>query len=168
MNSDDVLGTSSGRYGGAEALRPGLVKLLWALKVDRPSSWSPLFEGLSPLDMHILAFIEGRPDVILKEIRDYLDIPNSTLTGLIDRLEKRGLIQRTISQRDRRSYGLKLTGKGTDIRKEQQLIRMQNAAKMLEALDTEEERQAFVSLMNKIGDRLVQAAISDNEKRGGM
>lgn len=154
--------------GSASALLPSLVKLLWVMKVDRPSSWSPTFEGLSPLDLHIIAFIQAKPDVILKEIRDYLDIPNSTLTGMIDRLEKRGLIERIISSRDRRSYGLKLTEAGAAVRKEQQLIRMQSAANMLKSLDTEEERRAFVNMMNKIGERLVQTAISNDEKTGGM
>lgn len=153
---------------GAQALVPGLMKLLWAMKVDRPSTWSPAFEGLTPIDLHILAFIEPRPDVILKEIRDYLDVPNSTLTGIIDRLEKKGLIERTLSGRDRRSFGLKLTQKGAELRKEQYLVRQQSASRMLQALDTDEERAAFTGMMNKIGDRLVQAEIGEMKQKGGV
>lgn len=155
------------RESEVQALLPGLVKVLWAMKVDRPSTWSPAFEGLTPLDLHILAFIEARPDAILKEIRDYLCVPNSTLTGMIDRLEKKGLIERTISGRDRRSFGLKLTEGGADLRKEQHLVRLQSASKMLEALDSDEERLAFVELLNKIGDRLAREAMSDRTGKGG-
>lgn len=171
MSKVNVKAATMGPYspgGEAQAMLPGLVKIMWAMKVDRPSTWSPAFEGLSPLDLHILAFIEAWPDVILKEIRDYLDVPNSTLTGYIDRLEKKGLIERTISGRDRRSYGLKLTPKGAELRKEQHQVRLQSAAKMLAALDNDEERQAFVGMLNKIGDRLVRDAIGEDSDKGGM
>jgi DNA-binding MarR family transcriptional regulator len=156
-----------GKACSPEELVPGMVKLLWAMKVDRPSAWSPAFEGLSPVDLHILAFVDARPDVILKDIRDYLDVPGSTLTGLVDRLEKRGLIKRTISGRDRRSYGLRLTRKGGALREEQQQIRLQGAEKMLKALDSYEERLAFVDMMNKIGERLARAAAVEGNSPGG-
>ncbi|WP_052309956.1 MarR family winged helix-turn-helix transcriptional regulator [Methanocella arvoryzae] len=152
----------------AHALLPGLVKVMWAMRVDRPSAWSPAFEGLTPLDLHILAFIEARPDVILKELRNYLDVPNSTLTGLIDRLEKKGLIERVISGRDRRSFGLKLTAKGADLRKEQQQVRLASASKMLGALDSDEERRAFVGMLNKIGDRLILGEAGKAQGKGGV
>ncbi|WP_424358197.1 MarR family winged helix-turn-helix transcriptional regulator [Methanocella sp. MCL-LM] len=152
----------------AQALLPGLVKVLWAMRVDRPSTWSPAFEGLNPLDLHILAIIEAWPDVILKEIRDYLEVPNSTLTGMIDRLEKKGLIERTLSGRDRRSFGLKLTAKGQELRGEQHQIRLAGASGMLAALDSDEERRAFVGMLNKIGDRLVLNELGKAQDNGGL
>ena len=171
MSKVDVKAAAMGLQGPeseAQALVPGLVKVLWAMRVDRPSTWSPAFEGLTPLDLHILAFIEARPDVILKELRDYLDVPNSTLTGLIDRLEKKGLIERVISGRDRRSFGLKLTAKGLELRREQHQVRLQSAANMLEALDNDEERRAFVGMLNKIGDRMVREAIGESSGKGDV
>jgi DNA-binding MarR family transcriptional regulator len=104
--------------------------------------------------LHVLAIAGAKPDVILREVKDYLDVPNSTLTGIIDRLESKGLIERVISVRDRRSYGLKLTGKGREVREEQRRIRRSAAARMLEALDSDAERDAFTAMMVKIGDRI--------------
>jgi DNA-binding MarR family transcriptional regulator len=137
-----------------EVLASGMVRVLDALRFDRPSAWSKSFEGLSPFDLHILAIVQAKPDVILREIKEYLDVPNSTLTGIIDRLENRGLIERVISSRDRRSFGLKLTGKGRALRAEQLQVRRSAAAKMLGALDSEKEKETFVAMMVKIGDRL--------------
>jgi len=170
-NSATVKENVTGRNGPGSpegALVPGLIKLLWALKADRPAAWSPAFEGIAPLDLHVLAFVEARPEVILKEVRDYLDVPNSTLTGVIDRLEKRGLVERTISRRDRRSYGLRLTAKGRALRKEQQRVREAGAARMLQALDSEEERAAFTAMVDKIGDRLARAEIEGVARKEGM
>lgn len=142
-----------------DRLMPGLVAILLAMKVDRPSAWSPSFEGLSPVDLHVLAIAETKPDVILREIKEYLGVPNSTLTGIVDRLEGRGLAERVISSRDRRSYGLKLTGKGRELREEQQHVRRKAAARMLEALDTDAERDAFTAMMAKIGERIRQEEV---------
>jgi DNA-binding MarR family transcriptional regulator len=138
-----------------EALASGLIRAMAAMKIDRPSAWSASFEGLAPLDLHVLAIAETKPDVILREVRDYLGVPNSTLTGIIDRLETKGLIKRVISARDRRSYGLKLTGRGRALREGQRQVRREGAARMLAALDSDAERDAFVAMAIKIGDRLL-------------
>jgi DNA-binding MarR family transcriptional regulator len=138
----------------ADVLASGMVRLLEALQVDRPAAWSKSFEGLSPLDLHVLAIVEAKPDVILREIKEYLDVPNSTLTGIVDRLEKKGLAGRIISSRDRRSFGLKLTGKGRALRAEQRQVRRTAADRMLTALDSDAEREAFVAMMVKISHKL--------------
>lgn len=69
-------------------------------------------QGLSTVEISVLAIVSRKPDVILKEILEILEIPASTLTSAVDRLEKRGLLRRVISARDRRSYGLELTAEG--------------------------------------------------------
>ncbi|OPY28858.1 MAG: transcriptional repressor MprA [Methanocella sp. PtaU1.Bin125] len=135
-----------------DALVPALIMVQLVTKADRPSTWSASFEGLSPVDLHVLGIVERWPDVILREIKEYLDVPNSTLTGIVDRLESKGLIERVISNRDRRSYGLALTGRGRALREEQRQIRREAAARMLAALDSDAERDEFVRLMGKISD----------------
>lgn len=144
-----------------DTLSRGMIMLLEAMKVDRPSAWSESFKGLDPLDLHVLAIVEAKPDVILREIREYLDVPNSTLTGIIDRLENKGLIGRVISTRDRRSFGLKLTVRGMEIRAEQHRVRRAAAERMLDALETDAERETFVALVAKIGDRIRMEAKND-------
>jgi DNA-binding MarR family transcriptional regulator len=62
--------------------------------------------------MEALEFIAGHPDAILRELGAALGVPKSTLTGLIDRLEKQGLVERVIRAGDRRSFGLALTERG--------------------------------------------------------
>lgn len=146
-----------------DTLVSGMIRVLEALKADRPSSWSEAFEGLGPLDLHVLAIVGAKPDVILKEIRDYLDVPNSTLTGIIDRLEDKGLVERIISSRDRRSFGLKLTARGREIREEQRRVRRDVAVRMLEALDSDAEREAFVEMMAKIGERIGEGIKNDRD-----
>ncbi len=92
--------------------------------------------------------------LILKEIREELGIPQSTLTSAIDRLENRGLVRRMISDRDRRSFVPEVTGAGRRVQKKHDRIDEEVAAKLLGLLDTEEEREAFLQMLTKISKKL--------------
>jgi DNA-binding MarR family transcriptional regulator len=105
------------------------------------------------MELHILLLVQVRPDIVLGEIREKLDVPNSTLTSVIDRMEKHGLVKRIISPGDRRSYGLEMTGKGKEIRREHDRILLMLATKMLATLD-KEERKTFIRLLSKVADNI--------------
>jgi DNA-binding MarR family transcriptional regulator len=133
----------------------GLLTLLNKMRSDRLETWSGKLEGVSKMELHILLLVQSRPDIVLGEIREKLGVPNSTLTGVIDRMEKHGMVERIISRRDRRSYGLMLTEKGKDIRKEHDRILIMLASKMLAVLDGD-ERKTFIRLLSKVADNMPQ------------
>ncbi len=58
--------------------------------------------------------VAKKSDIIMKDICTSLDMPKSTLTNMVNRLERKGYLNRTISRRDLRSYGLALRARGTD------------------------------------------------------
>lgn len=69
-------------------------------------------KGASILDVNILRLLFNSPNIIPKEIIGLLNIPNSTLTNAITRLEKKGLVERKLNSNDLRSLQLLLTDKG--------------------------------------------------------
>lgn len=81
-------------------------ELIISMQKTSDELWNGKLEGASTIEISILSIIERHPDAIVKEIVEILEIPVSTLTSAVDRLEKRGLLRRVISQRDRRSFGL--------------------------------------------------------------
>ena len=105
-------------------------------------------------DKRVLNLIAAKPDLILRDIREALGMPNSTLTGAIDRLEERGLVRRVISKRDRRSYGLNLTPGGKAYMALQETAEKEFAVQILRTLDTDQERLAFVEILSKVVSRL--------------
>jgi DNA-binding MarR family transcriptional regulator len=127
-----------------------LHRLLWVVRLDRLGTWSKLLRGMVQLDMHILKLIAERPAIILKEICDELNIPNSTLTSAINRLEKKGLLKRVISPRDRRSFGLELTPRGWEFKQEHDQVDRLITVKVLEALEDSAEAQTFIALLVKV------------------
>lgn len=130
-------------------LLKGLLMLLNKMKSDRIETWSKKLEGTTKMELHILLLIQQNPEIILREIKGRLDIPNSTLTGVINRMEKHGIIERKISQIDKRSYGLKITEKGMEIRREHDRILVIIASRILAELE-EEERKIFIELLSKV------------------
>ena len=51
-----------------------------------------------------------------KEIAERLKLENSTISGILERMEKKGLIQRSISKEDRRYIQVILTEKGAALK----------------------------------------------------
>ncbi len=127
-----------------------LHQITWNVRLDELGTWSGMLKGMLQQDLHILGLIAENPDIILKEISDELRIPSSTLTSAINRLEKRGLLKRVISERDRRSYGLKLTSKGQSIDQEHKRIDRMIAQKVFDVLSDETETQSLIALLRKI------------------
>ena len=110
---------------------------------------------VSPIEISILRIVAENPDVILREICQRLDIVNSTLTSAVNRLEKRKLVKRIISTRDLRSFGLELTGDGSDalndhIHGEERVLN-----RILGFLDNDVERDSFVKMFKKVVDKMV-------------
>ena len=128
----------------------------FGLRIDRLYDSSEHLKKITPVELHVLKLVCERPDLILKEIREELGIPQSTLTSAIDRLEKRGLVRRVISDRDRRSFVPEVTAAGRRVQKEHDRIDEQVAARLLDLLDTEEEREAFLRMLTKISKKLAE------------
>ena len=69
---------------------------------------------LSPSEFNVLNLLEGRNDGLSQtELGRELVMHRSNITGLVDRLEKRGLVQRRNVATDRRAYGVVVTPEGS-------------------------------------------------------
>src|SRR5690348_3877291 len=60
----------------------------------------------------VVKILEGIGDISLSELSDKIRAQNSTVTGIIDRMEREGLVQRARSTEDRRVVHIRLTEKG--------------------------------------------------------
>ncbi|MFT8347494.1 MarR family winged helix-turn-helix transcriptional regulator [Clostridium saccharoperbutylacetonicum] len=107
-------------------------------------------QELSTTEISVIRIISEKEDVIIKDIVDTLKLPKSTLTSIIDRLEKRNFIVRAISDRDRRSYKLELTEKGRKVQDEHMKFEDEVYGTIILALDTFEEREELLKLIRKI------------------
>src|SRR3979490_984365 len=87
-----------------------LMRFFFAQRAHVPSSGARF--DLSPTQCHVLHLIEpGRP-LPMRRLADTLSCDASNVTGLVDRLESRGLVRRRSSPQDRRVKVLQLTPTG--------------------------------------------------------
>jgi MarR family transcriptional regulator, organic hydroperoxide resistance regulator len=70
--------------------------------------------GVSQGDAHILALLADGTSHTVGELQRGLGHRPSTLSGILDRLEARGLIRRALNEEDRRSFLISLTKAGRD------------------------------------------------------
>ena len=91
-----------------------LVKFFFAQR-ERLPSLGEEFE-LSPVQCHVLHLIEPERPLPMGRLADTLGCDASNVTGLVDRLEARGLIQRRPSADDRRVKVIQLTPTGSRLR----------------------------------------------------
>ena len=91
-----------------------LTELFFAQRGDLPTLAAE-FE-LSPAQCHVLHLIEPDQAVPMGSIAESLSCDASNVTGLIDRLESRGLVRRQPSAEDRRIKVLVLTPAGVRLR----------------------------------------------------
>ncbi|MGD8396331.1 MAG: MarR family winged helix-turn-helix transcriptional regulator [Candidatus Eiseniibacteriota bacterium] len=83
--------------------------------------------GMAPREGHLLSYLRRYAPCPIGELHRVFGHKRSTLTGMLDRLEQRGLLRRRRQPHDRRSYLVELTAAGEALATELQ--------SMLEALE---------------------------------
>src|SRR5438309_2458438 len=105
---------------------------------------------LSPIQCHVLHLIEpGRP-LPMSRLAETLSCDASNVTGLVDRLESRGLVRRQPSPEDRRVKALQLTPRGARMRA-QLLRRVARRSLPLPRL-SRDQRRTLVNILEALVD----------------
>lgn len=73
---------------------------------------------LTPVQYAVLYCLWENNKKSPKEIAERLKLENSTISGILERMEKKGLIKRMISKEDRRFIQIMLTEKGAVLEKD--------------------------------------------------
>jgi DNA-binding MarR family transcriptional regulator len=100
-----------------------------------------------------LKMLEGVGDLSLSELSERIRAQNSTVTGIIDRMEREGLVVRTRSTEDRRVVKIKLTDKGARIAQAIALEPMEVFRGALESLSAPEAHE-LLQILTKIAKRV--------------
>ena len=107
------------------------------------------FHGLTPVQYAAMQAVGNCPGVDPRTLAGAIGFDTSTISGVIDRLEARGLVQRNASPSDRRVRLLLLTDAGAALL-DSVIPAMQRAQqRMLEPLP-ERERAEFVRMMHPL------------------
>lgn len=109
----------------------------------------------------VVKMLEQIGDLSLSELSERIRAQNSTVTGIIDRMEREGLVSRERSKEDRRVVYIKLTSKGRKLAEEIPVEPMEIFRGALEVLTPAETRE-LVKILGKVA-RKVRATVSDEQ-----
>ena len=109
--------------------------------------------GLTPIQWAALVTTSQRPGLDQSTLSREIHIDTSTIAGVLNRLEARGLIQRRLSPEDRRLRLLYLTDEGAALLKQASAAVIDMQKWLVEPL-TPDERAVFTQLMLRVLHRL--------------
>jgi DNA-binding MarR family transcriptional regulator len=111
----------------------------------------------------VLKMLEGVGDLSLSELSERIRAQNSTVTGIIDRMELGGFVVRARSTEDRRVVKIKLTDKGSKIARAIAIEPMEIFRGALESLSLAETKE-LLKILTKIARRVQSIVKREVEK----
>jgi DNA-binding MarR family transcriptional regulator len=148
--------------GGREALERELL--------EEMTHWSPRDRGgvfkswhqhaLSLVHLNVLTALEAEGPLSMKRLAEAMDVSDASATGIVDRMEKRGLVARRHSTDDRRVVRVHPTEAGFQVFRDIATHRREALAKVLAELTAEEMASLLVGMraIHAVRDRLLAAA----------
>jgi DNA-binding MarR family transcriptional regulator len=96
--------------------------------------------NLTPVQALILGFLNQKDQITSSELGKKTELDSATLTGILDRLEEAGFIERKSNPDDRRSIHIHLTPKGNALSKEAIRVIADANIEFLQILTKEQKR----------------------------
>src|SRR3954471_10051552 len=113
--------------------------------------------GISMTHLHILWVLEHHGDLPMSRLADLLDVSMSNATGLMDRREERGLVERVRVPDDRRIVIVRASAEGARQRDEIEALKQDRMRSILERLSPDQLSRilgAIVDLRSAVLDEI--------------
>lgn len=94
--------------------------------------------GLTTTQFDVIATLGNQPPMTCKELGEKTLVTKGTLTGVLERLEAKGILERKINPEDARSQMIGLTEKGQALFEKVFPAHLQHLAKAFHQLDEQE------------------------------
>jgi DNA-binding MarR family transcriptional regulator len=109
----------------------------------------------------VLSILKLQPEMEQKELGYLLDISKQALAELLSKLEKKGYITRTKSEKDRRSFLIKLTDDGREAISEENRIDDNYVEELFDCLDDDEQKN-LINYFKRIIDTIEEKSRFDD------
>lgn len=124
--------------------------------LDEMTSWSPRDRGgvfkswhrhaLSLVHLNVLTALEAEGALSMRRLAEAMDVSDASATGIVDRMEKRGLVERRHGTDDRRVVLVHATDAGRQVFIEMAAHRREVLSKVLTELTADEVAALLVGM----------------------
>lgn len=104
---------------------------------------------ITPAQFYVLSALWNEEEIRFKDLTRTLDMDGATLTGILDRMENHGFIERKEDLVDRRSVFISLTDKSRKI-KPQMINIAQDLDQKFRDKVSKEEFQSFLNILDQL------------------
>ncbi|ACS99610.1 MarR family winged helix-turn-helix transcriptional regulator [Paenibacillus sp. JDR-2] len=104
--------------------------------------------NLTALQLLVLRVLHESPEIRMSELAEKLNVGNSTMSGIVDRMVKAGILERERTEADRRAMTMKLTERGKELWRETDETRMNMMRPLLSM--TEQDHRELSRLQNEV------------------
>ncbi|WP_437758085.1 MarR family winged helix-turn-helix transcriptional regulator [Sorangium sp. So ce1389] len=125
--------------------------------------------GLTGPQLTILKLLESFQDLSLSTLSERIRAQNSTVTGIVDRMEREGLVRRERSKADRRVVHIRLSEKGARLAREIQVEPMEifrGALLSLSSTDLRDLLRILTKLQRQVVSRVGQGGQKKSDGDG--
>jgi len=91
--------------------------------------------GVSMTHMHVMWLLQHHGDLPMSRMAEFLDVSFSNATGIVDRMEERGLVERVRVPDDRRVVLVRIAQKGMQALEETEAVKQDRLQAILSHLD---------------------------------
>lgn len=107
-------------------------------------------ETLSIVHLSVLAALEANGPMSMTKLADTMDVSVASATGIVTRMEKRGVVRRRHDEDDRRVVMVEITSAGAKVSKVMEMHRNERLRKVLGGL-TDDELSSFLFGLRALG-----------------
>lgn len=124
-----------------------------------PELWENELFNCSKNELFVMLLLYRRSDVNMTQVAEYIGAPLNTATGIVARMEKRGLVARERSVEDKRVVTIQLTDDGLNTIKQIVNVIVHYGQLVMDSFTREE-----VTLVFKLIDKVMDTLSQDREK----
>jgi DNA-binding MarR family transcriptional regulator len=99
--------------------------------------------AISSTHLHVLFLLDSHGPMPMSRVAELLDVSLPNVTGIVDRMEERKLVERGRDSADRRVVTVASTQQGREAVEEIDQVRRKTMAKVLSRLTPEQQRRAL-------------------------
>jgi DNA-binding MarR family transcriptional regulator len=110
--------------------------------------------GVSMTHMHVMWLLQHHGDLPMSRMAEFLDVSFSNATGIVDRMEERGLVERVRVPDDRRVVIVRASSQGGQMRDEIEALKQDRMRSILSRLT----RKQLDRVLGALGDLRVALA----------
>ena len=112
--------------------------------------------GITTSQSAVLMFLDGRTQASMSDLASAVGLKITSVSGLVDRMEKKGLVARRRSETDRRSFHIELTDSGRALTAKAKPLVRENNARLLATIGERADAEKFADVCETLIEAVEQ------------